>query len=409
MSEENHFKELRLDVLRYHAKKWVQRYPCIESVLLCQAGHGFESIPEDDNDVKYIIVVKAPPNPFSLKKNKDGSYNLSLEYKDIKLDAKIKELPTQTLCTESFPKLPRYPKGIVEKEVTFECHDATLEIKAIDGIDSLAYKAIQQYPKLEYILDYHNNLATQGSCEHIIKYIASFYEIKNTSLYSKRIDNWLWFTISPGEDILDYNKDVDEFVKENEQQCLYPCSDEKPSKRLDAKDDNPEKQLDDFLTKVLPEIEIYYKLLKHTMKKYDGIGAANLQHAKNVFEAENSQHAKNASEAENSQHAKNASEAENSQHAKNASEAENSQHAKNASKAENSQHAKNASKMKKPLFKLMTIEHIKKGEYGGERPAQTIKASIARAMLIDMEPSTYALSKDAKDLEKLYKRIKALQ
>jgi len=226
------FSDLKLSKVRNYAQGWVKDYPCIEKISLYRAGYEFKSIPENENDVKYIIVVKAPPNPVSRKKNKDGSYNFSLEYKDIKSGVEIKELPTQKISTASFPKLPRYPNYIVSEIITFECHDATLEIKAMNVIDNLSDEAIQRYPELEDIRAYYK-WVKQPSCAHIIKCIPDFYAIKDASLYWQHIENWSWFTINPEDDISEYNEKANEFIKENEKEILYPCSNDPASKSVE--------------------------------------------------------------------------------------------------------------------------------------------------------------------------------
>ncbi len=131
--ENENFSELKLGKIRAYAQGWVKNYPCIEKISLYRAGLEFKNIPEDDDDVKYIIVAQAPSNPLSHKKNKDGSYTLSFEYKDIKLGAEIKKLPSQKISTAFFPKLPRYPNYIVSDITTlFLCNPRCLFILEAD-------------------------------------------------------------------------------------------------------------------------------------------------------------------------------------------------------------------------------------------------------------------------------------
>ncbi|MBT3388136.1 MAG: hypothetical protein HN417_09400 [Desulfobacula sp.] len=229
--ENENFSELNLGKIRDYVQGWVKNYPCIQKISLYRAGLEFKSIPEDDDDVKYIIVAQAPSNPLSRKKNKDGSCTFSFEYKDIKLGAEIKKLPSQKKSIESFPKLPRYQNGILE-ELSIECRDATLEIKAMDGIDHLVDEAIQRYPELKDIRDYYDWIKSSPR-EHIIKCIPDFYAIKDASLYWQRINNWFWLTINPGEDISGYNEEADDYIKENEKEILYPCSNNQTSKSVE--------------------------------------------------------------------------------------------------------------------------------------------------------------------------------
>ena len=67
-------------------------------------------------------------------------------------------------------------------------------------------------------------------CRILLPY---FYAIQDASLYWKRINNWLWFTINPGEDISEYNEKANEFIKENEKEILYPCSNNQTSKSVE--------------------------------------------------------------------------------------------------------------------------------------------------------------------------------
>jgi hypothetical protein len=59
----------------------------------------------------------------------------------------------------------------------------------------------------------------RGDCDHIGKYIPDFYNVRPK--YSKIRDHWIWFSITPQENILEFNEGDDDFIKVGEKEILF--------------------------------------------------------------------------------------------------------------------------------------------------------------------------------------------
>jgi hypothetical protein len=124
-------------------------------------------------------------------------------------------------------------------------------------------------PELKDIFDYHE-WASSDSCCNISDDLLVCYQDGNEHSKFQIEEDWMWFKIKSGENILDYNEKANDFVEDETGIILY--TKKVVDETTATKKPSIEDMLDRSLQDLCPELEKFYSALINELEEIGNLG-----------------------------------------------------------------------------------------------------------------------------------------